>query len=894
MVGKSLSHYKILEELGRGGMGIVYKAEDTKLDRTVAIKVLPPAALASEDDRARFYREAKAAAQLHHPNIAVVHEIDEAVPSDAPHGTEPSPFIAMEFIEGKTLGARIKEGPLKLEEAVHLASEIASGLEAAHKKNIVHRDIKAANIMLDEDGKAKILDFGLAQTAQSTKLTRMGSTLGTIAYMSPEQARSEEVDLRTDLWSLGVVIYEMIAGKHPFPGDYEQAAVYSILNEPPEPLTALRTGVPMNLEWIVNKCLAKSADDRYQSASDLVVDLRNLDLKASEVSPISTASMSVAVSETASTRGSLRTAVVAAAFTLLLGLLIGFLAFRSSPEPQPLVRVTIDLPGIRNMGFPAMSPTREYLTFSGSDSEGHVGLFLRDMASGEIRYIEGSESSGAREILFSPDGERLAFTRGANGGVFTLAIPAGLPERQTQKGRVSFWEDSNTFIFVDDVPGGDTYRKILGPGEPELVTLEHGELTGDYVNIWKTRIPESDIVFGHRLARGPSVQTSLSSLVKVVLENGNVVKIVESPIMNPEYVKGGFLAYQQRNDTGVLVVRPIDPNSGEFTGPPQEALGDDESTSWGAFSITASGDLIYIPFASVPVARAALLFLVDLENKETAPLQLIVPTNSRLDDVVYSPDGTRLAFSIDPGGQEYIALYDLRDQSLTQITFGVDAHKPIWSPDGNWIYYSVEVGETWDVFRKTPDASSTGEPVVSDARASAVSPDGRFLAIAQTPGAGADRDLMLLNLDSKEITPIDTSAGIQDHADFSPDGQYIAYQHILGSFELRVASVDGSRISAVPDVGGITPRWSSDGKSIYFTGPESFQIPVRTSPSFNVLGEATPLFSSSGAFGFDVSRDEKTVAIISAAVFFETTTDQNSEVVWLQNWSDHLKREFAK
>ena len=216
MVGKNLSHYKILEELGRGGMGIVYKAEVTKLDRTVAIKVLPSAALASEDDRARFYREAKAAAQLHHPNIASVFEIDEAVPEGS-KDDDLRPFISMEFIEGETLHDRIQKGPLKLEEAVRIASQIASGLEAAHEKDIVHRDLKSQNVMLTAKGEAKILDFGLAQTSASTKLTRMGSTLGTVAYMSPEQAQGAAVDNRTDIWSLGVVLYEMIAGTSPFP-----------------------------------------------------------------------------------------------------------------------------------------------------------------------------------------------------------------------------------------------------------------------------------------------------------------------------------------------------------------------------------------------------------------------------------------------------------------------------------------------------------------------------------------------------------------------------------------------------------------------------------------------------------------------------------------------------
>ncbi len=206
MIGTTLSHYRIDAELGRGGMGIVYRAHDTKLNREVALKVLPSAALATEDDRARLYREAQAAAQLHHPNIATIFEIDEAVPSDAPHGTQPSPFIAMEFVEGETLYDHIQKAPLKISEAVRVATEIAQALKMAHSKDIVHRDIKSANIMLDGEGRAKVLDFGLAKTSQSTQLTRLGSTLGTIAYMSPEQARAEEVDHHADIWALGVVL----------------------------------------------------------------------------------------------------------------------------------------------------------------------------------------------------------------------------------------------------------------------------------------------------------------------------------------------------------------------------------------------------------------------------------------------------------------------------------------------------------------------------------------------------------------------------------------------------------------------------------------------------------------------------------------------------------------
>jgi serine/threonine protein kinase/tetratricopeptide (TPR) repeat protein len=267
MIGQTISHYKILEKLGEGGMGVVYKAEDTKLKRTVALKFLSPQALGTEDEKNRFIHEAQSAAALNHPNICTVHEIDER---------EGQPFIAMEYIEGQSLKDIIASGPLKLGEARNIAMQIAEGLHEAHRRSIVHRDIKPANIMITDAGRVKIMDFGLAKSPGKTQLTREGTTIGTVAYMSPEQARGEKVDHRTDIWSLGVVLYEMISGQSPFKGDHEQAIVYSIVNEEPRPLTHLRTAVPVELERIARKAMAKSPRDRYQHADELMVDLRSL------------------------------------------------------------------------------------------------------------------------------------------------------------------------------------------------------------------------------------------------------------------------------------------------------------------------------------------------------------------------------------------------------------------------------------------------------------------------------------------------------------------------------------------------------------------------------------------------------------------------------------------
>ncbi len=268
MIGKTISHYKILEKLGEGGMGVVYKAEDTKLKRTVALKFLPPELTKEPEAKKRFIQEARAASILEHNNICNIHEIDET--------EDGRMFIAMAHYEGETLKEKIERTPLKIDEALNIAVQAAEGLNNAHKKGIVHRDIKAANIMITHEGVVKILDFGLAKLKGQSKLTKTGDTVGTVSYMSPEQTRGGEVDHRSDIWSLGVVLYEMITGQLPFKGEYAQAVVYTIINEQPEPLTALRTGVPIELERIVNKALAKDPSERYQHADNLVVDLRNL------------------------------------------------------------------------------------------------------------------------------------------------------------------------------------------------------------------------------------------------------------------------------------------------------------------------------------------------------------------------------------------------------------------------------------------------------------------------------------------------------------------------------------------------------------------------------------------------------------------------------------------
>jgi serine/threonine protein kinase len=266
MIGRIISHYEILELLGEGGMGVVYRAEDAKLKRLVALKFLSSRAVAGKEERARLMHEARAAAALNHPNICTIFDVDRH---------ENQPFIAMEYIEGTNLKTRIHSGPLSYEDAVTIAAEIAEGLEEAHKKGIIHRDIKSSNIMLTPGGRVKVMDFGLAKSSDRTQLTQSGTTIGTVAYMSPEQGRGEAVDHRTDIWSLGIVLYEMVTGRLPFQAEYEQATLYLIINEEPSPATSLRPDVPGELERIIEKTLVKNIEDRYGSAKELKEDLRS-------------------------------------------------------------------------------------------------------------------------------------------------------------------------------------------------------------------------------------------------------------------------------------------------------------------------------------------------------------------------------------------------------------------------------------------------------------------------------------------------------------------------------------------------------------------------------------------------------------------------------------------
>jgi serine/threonine protein kinase len=368
MIDRVVSHYKILEKLGGGGMGVVYKAEDMKLDRIVALKFLPPELTRDDEAKKRFMQEAKTASSLDHNNICSIHEIDEA---------DGQMFICMNYYEGETLKKKIDKGLMKIDETVDYALQIAKGLQKAHEKRIVHRDIKPANIFITSDQVVKILDFGLAKLTGYSVLTRVGETLGTTVYMSPEQSRGEKTDQRTDIWSLGVVLYEMVTGRMPFRGDYEQAVVYSIMNDEPEPVTGIRSNIPMELEKIIWKALRKKPSERYQHIDEMIVDLNSLKQEERHITEIHATPVKSPVK---------KKLIFTSAVLLLLLIVTGILYFSLTGT---------DTAGDRS-NFIAVIP---FTSFSGSDEDKEFAAGIHDDILTKLSKIKGLRVIARTSVL---------------------------------------------------------------------------------------------------------------------------------------------------------------------------------------------------------------------------------------------------------------------------------------------------------------------------------------------------------------------------------------------------------------------------------------------------------------------------------------------------------------
>jgi len=839
MVGKSLSHYNILEELGRGGMGIVYKAEDTKLDRTVAIKVLPPHALTNEDDRLRFYREARAAAQLNHANICHVYEIDEAVP-DNEEG-DARPFIAMEFIEGGTLQDRIQERPLKLFDTIRIATQVAEALKVAHSKGIVHRDVKSSNVMLDEDDNAKVLDFGLAKTAQSTLLTKMGSTLGTIAFMSPEQAKGEEVDLRTDLWALGVMIYEMVAGRPPFGGDYEQAVVYSILNEEPEPLTAMRTGVPMDLEWVVRKCMAKSADSRYQSAADLVVDLSMVKLDGSGrtqtivSSPTVAAGNAPAIHTTPPRRVSIPAVLVVAATSAVITFAASwsFLGtiYSSTSDDYPVVQSEIRPNNDRVPRALSISPDGTLLAYAETNSG---VVYIRDLATGEEWQIPDAE--GIIELEFSLDGEWLLLDQ--QNAVLRAPVRGGSPVVLTTVNRNaphSSWAPDNAVLF-DDM--SSIYRLSLEDGSITEIASADSSI-GEIRLLWARATPDGSLVFA-RIIREPEG----AALAIFSYPDGERLAVDTWNAIGATYLETGHLLVLENGD---LMARPFDLRLVRMAGPPVRIARSVAESSW---SLSEHGQLVYAPITSFQFTSTAVNappMILHRVQPDTDAEDLDFPVQ-RYTNIRISPDGSKIATEIlDSGGTSGdVWILFPEDGFSEQLTFDDSGNEPTWTPDGDSLLVVRRVVDTSELEVLAADGSGMRRTVYKDSLRLMYpdwSGDANLIAVSRV-SSQTNLDIWFVNPESGTAFPAVVETGAQTRARFSPNGKYFVFVSDQTIF-VRTTSLDGGEwnVSQGP---GRDPHWAPDGRSIYFVRSGSLiRVPVEVEGTFRRLGNPEVVFESS-------------------------------------------------
>ena len=892
MVGRTISHYRITEKLGEGGMGVVYKAEDTKLERPVALKFLAAHALEDPENKARFLREAKAAARLDHPNICPVHEIDEV---------DGQIFLAMAYLEGRTVKDKIAERPLKLDEALEIAIQIAQGLKAAHEKEIVHRDIKPANLMLTSQGQVKIMDFGLAQLAEASKLTKTRTLLGTPAYMSPEQARRKPTDRRTDVWSLGVVIYEMVTGRLPFEGERQEAVLYAIEREEHEPVTALRSGLPTELDRILEKALAKSPSERYQHVDDLQIDLLSAGKRPRDAAA---PRVDAQAAEQSDLRRKLRIQQALLAVAAVALLAVSFVRFRQPLPEAPLRKFAFTTPSPLFVSpfntDVAVSPDGRYIAYQ---TRGGRGLSIQALDRQQPRVLEGTQ--GANNPFWSPGSDFIGFVAppvlkkvSIHGGP---AIRICKMPRPPRNWGASWSPDGEWIVFAAGDPpvlyevsaSGGTPNLLVSPEESEESEGSPGGLTG---GIWRPHFLPSQagprvlvFAFGNRTALTMMVQD---------LKTGR--RRILGPGALPFYSPSGHIVYQQDGLNYDLLARPFSLDTLEFTGRPFRIAGRARDPT-----LAADGPLVYV---DAPASRAWKLVWLNRRGEET---EQISQSEDESRYLALSPDGGRLAAAGAAVGSNSgdLWVHDLGRGGRTRLysdpNFLQYPHAAIfssaWSPSGEQVAFTAlrdRAGGLGILLRRADGSGELQElPAPPGSSVCDWSKDGKYL-FYELPNPDTGQDLWYL--ERKEDgngweprvflqTPFAESA-----AQLSPDGRYVAYvSDESGQPEIYVRPFPkGAGKTTVSTNGGRQPRWSGDGKELFYAeGSTLVAVSVSTAPELSV-GSATRLFEHPTLVGglgglyphYDVSENGQQF------VFAEPVGEvKEPSIQVVQNWYEEFR-----
>jgi len=868
--GHKLAHFEIVEPIGKGGMGEVYRARDTKLDRDVAIKVLPEE-FAHDDERlARFEREAKLLASLNHPNIASIHGFED---SDGVKS------LVLELVEGPTLAERIAQGPIPVDEANAIAKQIAEALEAGHEAGVIHRDLKPANVKVKEDGTVKVLDYGLAKAlevdapsgtaselSESPTLTRQGTQigviLGTAAYMSPEQAKGKRVDRRTDIWAFGAVVYEMLTGKRAFAREDVSDTLAAVLRAEPD-LDSLPAETPESLRLVLRLCLSKDVTERFQSIGDVRLALEG-------------AFETTATQQGAVSQPSILRPAMAVAGALALAVIAGIASWSLKPSSsRPVAKFSLPLPPGISLVYTgrrlvALSRDGTRLVYSANER-----LYLRDMDQTEAAPVPGTEN--ARLPFFSPDGEWVGFL--ANGQLKKVPIRGGAPTSLCDAPELlgARWGTDDTIRFGQR--GVGIMQVSADGGTPEvLIPLEVTEEVGHGPQL----LPgERHVLF----TLGDGRNWDDAQIVVHSFETGKR-KVLTERGRDARYVPTGHILYVLN---GTLLAAPFDVDKLEVTGG-SIALAEGVMTSFanltGAaqFSVSDTGSLVYVSGGD-PVDRT--LVWVDRDGREV----LLAAEPGAYTHPRVSPDGSRVVLNVE---NQEIWIWELARERLTRLTFGPGQQMyPVWTPDGTRVAFASTRDGGLNVYWEAADGTGAVEQLTeSDHRRLpyAFTPDGTQLLFVEIDGE--DRDLGLLSLDSS-TAPVLATEFSERNGEISPDGRWLAYQsNATGQNEIYVRPFpnveDGQWL--ISSGGGAQPLWARDGRELFYVAPGArlMAVAVEIDPSF-APGRAEELFGgyfqSATTRAYDISPDGERFLMIK-----DSSRGESPEFVVVINWFDELRR----